>query len=252
MTSINLLAERRRHALANGLVKPGTIARFVELEERYGRYLYLPLDLPDPKVDDAFRQWFAENSQHINKVRADVAGGYNEVKTFRSIDRAPMNNAIWQVNVREDVLTEFPAIGEYLAALPYEGVANWSIWSSNMPVSHHRDEGPWYDLPCAFRLMLFDTNPAGTLIIRESPVENNKYAGGVYLPRVEGTRAFAWNNLRVTHASTHDPAYEKALLITHAGRLDLDRYEDLMERSLAKYGQHALVSSHPRSDFSHI
>lgn len=237
------------------LQRPAWITTFDvrEIERRFGSWLFVPLDVEPirPNNEAHFKEWYFEHARGVCKVYEDVAGpagGKNKSdETFLSIDSAGAVNHIWQNNVRLDIFTEFPELKEGLKQLPFYEVPDFQIWSSMRVVSAHRDQGPWLDLPFSFRVSLFDDNPFQTLSIREVLPDCKGYGQKLSLPA--GLNTFAWNNLRVKHQSTFNPAFRKALLITSQQDVDMQRYCELMERSLTKFGDNRFKSRFQTSDF---
>ena len=98
--------------------------------------------------------------------------------------------------------------------------------------------------------MLYDENDKETLAIQEDRPGVTSNFPRLDLVRSPDTNSFAWNNLRSRHGSTYDASKRKILLIASPGELDLDRYEDLLERSVAKYGDLAHISDGQITDFA--
>jgi hypothetical protein len=223
------------------------------LEARYGKFLYLPLDVPSIDLGQPFADWYMEHSKPIHKIASDIAGDLYDgpaAATFRSIDVGPPTAlTIWERNHRDDVVSTFPAIQVVLDALPFDRTPAYSLWSSQYQVKPHRDQGCWFDFPCSFRSMLFDSNPVSTLSIRESPTTLFGRYRPRPLPRPTETHTFAWSNMRTLHQSFHMPGHLKILLIVQPAPLNLDKYNDLMERSILKYLDRAIISTAPQSDF---
>jgi hypothetical protein len=217
------------------------------LEAKFGKYLFIPLDVPSVDLGQPFADWYAEHSKPVRKVMRDVAGDVYEggTPTFRSIDvgEAP-RMTIWERNVRDDVVTTFPQLQQVIDALPYDSPPPYSLWSSQHRVLPHRDQGCWFDFPCSF-----DNNTVPTLSIREVPATMEGRYRLKPLPRVRETHTFAWNNLRTTHQSFHVPGYLKILMIVMPAPMNLEKYNDLLERSVHKYLDRAIISSSKQSEF---
>jgi hypothetical protein len=126
------------------------------------------------------------------------------------------------------------------------------MWSSNKEVTYHRDHTIFVDYPSSFRIMLFDENPNQTLKIYPSlPGEIIEPDHKFILPRVKNTNSFVWNNLRIKHGSDFDPTYRKILFILDRYELDINRYKQLIQRSITKYQNYALLDSNPISSYIH-
>jgi hypothetical protein len=99
--------------------------------------------------------------------------------------------------------------------------------------------------------MLYDENPEQTLgLIRSLPDSNLRLSDKFMLPRLEETNSFAWNNLRTKHGSTYNPAYRKILIIIERYNLDIDKYHNLMERSVNKFKDYLLMCDRPTSEYA--
>lgn len=224
--------------------------QWLKLEAKYGKYLYIPLDIPKVQTTSEFVSWYFDVAKNIDKVYDDVAGGKNELPMFLSVDTRAYERDIWERNVQPNIPERFPELIPALDALPFTGRPDFFLWSSTRRVPAHRDQGPWFDLPCSFRIVLYDENPKQTLELSEDPLANVEPR--FYKPRrisvPSETNTFAWNNLRTKHSSRYS-GLRKILLIVSQQTFDLDQYEDLMERSIAKYSEHAQVSSLDRLNF---
>ena len=222
------------------------------LEKKFGEYIYLPFDVEPIRPNDPtrFAAWYREHSKPISKIRADVAGSpYSGANNFRSINSQDQHDLIWETNRRDDIFTVFPELKTGMEQLPFKKPGEFSMWSSMRPVMLHRDQGAWEDLPASFRIMLYDENPRETLFLRERPAKTYQNILPILPLRRTDSNVFGWSNLRTAHGSTWNPAYFKVLLIFTALWLDLDKFEDLLERSVAKYGSIAHRSQLRFNDF---
>jgi len=223
--------------------------RFRLLEKKYGKYLYLPLAVPriEPHDKAAFKQWFIDKSLPIFKRKADIANPTQvssyEVPSFSSIDSKNIleirTNDVWDVNPVSDMYEVFPEIKTQIDThLPFEDLQYYSLWSSSWPVTPHRDAGPLCDLPFAFRIMLYDENPIGTLKIhRGLPDMNFRNCEYKFLKHLD-TNAIAWNNFRALHSSIKFKQHMKILMIvapTIRNQIDYDKLEILFDASIEKY-----------------
>lgn len=234
----------------------GARHKLKQLEAKYGKYIYLPFDVPsiEPKDSAAFATWYFDHAKSIKKVQADVAGGtYGNDKNFLSINSVNQKDEIWETNKRSDLFTKFPEIAEGIKALPFVEPPEFSLWSSQRQVSLHRDQGAWEDLPASFRVMLYDENLHPTLFLRERPAEvmNNIYSI-LPLRRLPETNVFGWNNVRTGHGSSFNPKYRKVLMIFTGVKIDLSEYERLLERSVQKYHDKVHISKCQLSDFVNL
>jgi hypothetical protein len=212
--------------------------------------MYLPLDIPSIKPNDPelFLSWFLERAKTVNKVRADVAGdAYKADRTFLSVNSPNQLDDIWEQN-KHDVLTEFPEIAEGIKALPFDGEPEFSLWSSERPVGLHRDQSPWEDMPSSFRIMLYDNNPRETLFIRQCVPGASNSNPILPLARTD-TNVFGWNNVRAKHGSSYHDDHIKILMIFTRATMNLEKCEDLLERSVQKYGNLAHLSKKALPEF---
>lgn len=229
-----------------------------EIEKLYGKYLMLPLDLPKPNLGVQFRETYMKHARGVSKMKIDVAGGVSANQNFMSIDYhagrpRPADSSIWTQNEVPGLLsTVMPELLPLLEALPFDSIPSFSMWSSNQRIIPHRDQGPWLDAPCSLRVMLYDENPTSTLMVQERTTRIESIGRPILLPRVPGTVAYGWNNLRTQHSSVRIGEMRKILLIVNGGHLNLMKFEDLIERSIAKYREHAAISKNQLSDFATI
>lgn len=232
------------------------IPKLEKLEKKFGKYMYVPLDVPPirPLDPEAFRTWYFENAKQIRKIKADVAGSTQyDGPTFYSID-SPYHRrggTIWERNP-VDMLARFPEIGIGLKELPFDSSPDYMLWSSMRMVRPHRDEGPWFDLPCSFRVVLYDSNPAPTLFLQEDMPGAKSHPAWRKLQYSPESNVFAWNNLRTKHGSTHNPENTKVLMILGQGYFNLDKYEALVERSIERFKDCLLVSKYDTTDFVEV
>ncbi len=222
---------------------------YTELEKTYGKYLYVPFDIPKilPNDLEHFVSWYYEHARHSSKQIEDFSSG-----TFKATDRTyltvdsvtPRWTPVWTLNPQPDVYTLFPEIFEQIHDyMPWVGEKDfrWNMWSSSAHVPAHRDHSSCVDAPLAMRIKLYDTNPRETLSLLTDPIKEhkNKY---IELPTAKApdTNTFTWNNLRTKHRSLRYPGvkYRKILFIWRdflRTNQAVNQYVDLMERSIAKY-----------------
>jgi hypothetical protein len=255
------LTELRNHEL-NLLPEVKTL--YTELEQTYGKYLFVPYDLPKIQVNDLekFLIFFFKNGKHAGKQIEDLSSGtFNATRsTYLSIDsKVDAWTPVWTRNIVESIYTEFPEIFEQIHDLmPWVGNKDfrWNMWSSANKVPPHRDHTSMIDMPLAMRIKLFDSNPSETLSLLTDPIKehSNTY---VTLPRVEESNSYAWNNLRTKHSSTWRPTARKILFIWRdklSTPQQINQYVDLLDRSIAKYqGTESLwIDSNLSSDYINL
>jgi hypothetical protein len=218
-----------------------------ELENTYGKYWYVPFDIPIIKTNDTehFVSWWFSRSRTAVKQKPNIAnpgGIYNS--HFKSINSDDIDNEVWTKNFVKETFDLFPELREQVEEyFPINYLGTWRMWSSTAEILNHRDDDSLVDFPCAMRIKLYDENPVETLWIREDDVPYEKY----YLPALTDTNSFAWNNLRTYHGSSYNPLFKKILwLITIDNNLNVNKYIDLMDRSISKYNQLIMTDHRPR------
>jgi hypothetical protein len=101
--------------------------------------------------------------------------------------------------------------------------------------------------------MLYDTNLIPTLsLIPSLPDTSNEFAGLFPIKSIPETNSFVWNNLRTKHGSTYIPPFKKIVIILDRYDLDIDRYNDLMVRSIEKFKSHSMISNHSLESFVNL
>ena len=239
--------------LQEPIIKNIGLSVATDLENSYGKYWYVPFDIPIIKAHDHeyFVGWYFKNSGVAVKQKPNLAnpnGVYNG--HFRTINGDNVNNEIWTKTFVGDTFNRFPELKEQvLEYFPITHISQWRMWSSTDKILNHRDDDPLIDIPCAMRVKLYDENPGETLWIREDDEPYDKYS----LPMLPDTNSFAWNNVRVYHGSNYDPAYKKILwLITINNNLNVNKYIDLMDRSISKYKDLVMVDHRPREYYYNL
>jgi hypothetical protein len=90
--------------------------------------------------------------------------------------------------------------------------------------------------------MIHDENPNPTLFFE------NESKGRIY-PDLSKTNSFVFNNLRMRHGSTYDPAYKKIIFVFWRYVLDVKKYRDLLERSISKFKDTVMVDNSPTTTY---
>jgi hypothetical protein len=255
------LTELRNHELSK---LPEVKTLYTELEKTYGKYLFVPYDIPKIQPYDLqkFVVFFFQNGKHAGKQVEDLSSAtFNATKsTYLSID-SNVNSwtPVWTRNIVESIYTEFPEIFEQIHDLmPWIGEKNfrWNMWSSANRVPPHRDHTSMIDMPLAMRIKLFDSNISETLSLLTDPIKQHSN-GYVPLPKLEDTNSYAWNNLRTKHASTWRPTARKILFIWRdklSTPQQINQYVDLLDRSIAKYQDtdKLWIDSNPATDYINL
>ena len=234
---------------------------YTDFEKAYGKYLFVPFDLPiiAPNDKGKFVKFYFEKSTNATKVKTDLlslqfdGSDYSPYRTITSVSRGGHSD-VWSANQVPEIYTEFPEIFEQIHEyMPFieEKDFRWSMWSSNWDVPAHRDYGSQIDAPVGIRIKLFDNNPEETLYMKVDPLEweTDNFDVTYTLPIPKDTNSFAWNNLRQKHASRYNKGgYRKILMIVSARELgrcitgkNLNKYVDLLDRSVAKYQKETVV-----------
>jgi hypothetical protein len=225
--------------------------------EQWGKYCCVPLDIPRYDYPE-FVKWYFERAKTIYKLKSDVANSQYGMSNFDAVDvflTSKIEDHIWTVNPQQDFLTLFPEILERIYQdFPVKSIGRLSFWSSHRGVRFHRDHTKFIDYPSSFRIMLYDTNPVQTLKLAECLPDHpeDEELIKIPIPRLAETNSVAWNNLRTKHGSFFIEPFRKIIIIIDRYELDVERYHDLMERSVKKYNEHLLISDRKLNDFIHI
>jgi len=233
----------------------------LELEKAYGKYLFVPFDIPKivPHDIEKFVEYFYFNAQRINKRMADLSGTTEDKENlpYVSITSTTKNwdGRSFDLNPSDNIYHDFPEIFEQINdLLPWVGDIDfkWTMWSTHHNVLLHRDIGAMIDAPISARIKLFDTNPFETLTLHLDPIDKDDSFKKVWpLPIPADTNSFAWNNVRTKHKSVFIPSknkmkYRKILFIWRGGltsKKQVNQYTDLLDRSIAKYQNETLVDT---------
>lgn len=222
--------------------------------EQWGKYCYVPLDIPRydyPKLVD----WYFDRAKTIYKLKSDIANPDYGMTNFDSVDvfvKGKIEDHIWTTNPQQDFLTMFPEVlARMYKDFPFKSIDRLNIWSSNRAVRFHRDHTKFVDYPSSFRIMLYDSNPIDTLSLAERvpDQEDEELFYKFPIAKLPDTNSFVWNNLRTKHGSFFIPSFRKIILIIDKYELDVDRYHELMERSVNKYKNNLMTSKKMLGDF---
>jgi hypothetical protein len=232
MQDKNLLTKKRTH-WANYYFGNHDITT---LEEKYGKYLYVPLDIPiiSPNDHEKFVSYYFKNAKPSVKVKADVSGAASGNSAFISIDGVPTSDrSIWSKNYIPSFRSEFKELfDQIIEYFPIKSLDNFIIWNSIANISSHRDESIMLDLPVHFRIMLHNPNDTSTLHITHQNITQE-----IDIPI--STNSFAWNNLRTTHGST---LQKPKILFLFGDPLQIDwtKYDHLIEKSISTYKEYVI------------
>jgi hypothetical protein len=210
--------------------------RIHPLEKKYGKYLYVPLDIPMIKFTDneKFVSYFFENAKLSTKLRSDASASITGISNYLTIDGLPTtDSSVWSKNCIPSFRSEFKELFDQIAEyFPVNSLNNFSIWSSTADTPSHQDDSLILDLPVSFRIMLHNPNDTSTLTITH---QNNTQELVIPID----TNSFAWNNLRMTHGST----FQKPKILFILGDpmlIDWIKYDQLIEKSISKYKKYII------------
>lgn len=233
---------------------------YSELEKTYGKYLFVPYDIPKilPYDIEKFKDFYFQHAKFSNKIREDIAEGYlkerdHEMTPYLSIDsqKETSAKAVWSKNYVPEIFTEFPELFEQIFDhMPFlqQGFM-WTMWSSAKDIIPHRDLRSMIDMPLRVRIKLYDDNPVETLAVQLAPI-NKPADKWISIPIPDDTNSFAWNNLRVRHRSSKVEGHSKILFISFANYSGkhLNQYVDLLDRSIARYQNNLLIDTRTTID----
>jgi hypothetical protein len=225
--------------------------QFTDFEKAYGKYLYVPFDVPvvAPLDKQQFLDFFFQNAQMTRKIKTDLVSLEEDpvtpYKQITSVSRG-QHADVWSAHQVPEIYEKFPEIFEQIYDnFPFVNREDfkWSMWSSTKHVPAHRDYGPQIDAPISIRIMLHDDNPMPTLSLKLDPIDSAVPAINTVIKLPNSTNTFAWNNLRQKHKSIFIPKHKKILMILSAkesgkilsAKKSFNQYIDLLDRSIVKY-----------------
>jgi hypothetical protein len=230
----------------------GNDPKAFELEKNFGKYLALPIDIPKFDVGDPekFKDWFFKNSIRPTKQKGDYVADVTGYSPFHSVDLIQEIGEDWNLNLQtENFKKEFPHIWQqFYDELPVSKILTLNLWSSVQSFSEHRDSAEMIDCPSSFRITLYDENPEGTLYVMDNPTKPYSVGETYFLPKLEETNTYMWNNLRCMHGSVKDDNYTQIMDVCVA-LVDIDRYTEIVSRSVEKYKDHTLVSENKLENY---
>lgn len=235
---------------------------YTELERTYGKYVYLPFDVPKIKLNDIekYISWFYANACHAEKVLTDFSHGKLPASdnTYLTVDSSVWRT-VWSKNPKPEVFELFPELFEQIHEyMPWVGEKDfrWSMWSSRENIPEHRDWTSFMDLPMSMRIKLYDTNPTETLSLQCDPPMVEHTNEFIPIPMPDDTNTFGWNNLRTRHKSVYNGEGQQKILFIWRGGLNTDKqitqFADLLDKSVAKYLSQpgmVLVDTNPVTDY---
>ena len=218
-----------------------------DLEKTYGKYLYVPLALPIFELpnSDHFFSWWKDNMAITKKLDDDVVMKGYGITPFETVDIiTEIGNQWWETNNKQESFKkEFPHLWQQFHDYIPIKILRLTFWSSRHEIQEHRDSAEMVDLPASMRIMLYDNNPEETLYVLDNPLSPYVTEKAEMLKRAPGTNSFAWNNLRCKHGSVYNPGHKKVLAFA-AGIFDVQKYGDLLERSVNTYKDYCITSKY--------
>ena len=249
---INYLSSKRKSQIEQFYKNDPKI---FELERKYGKYLTVPLDIPVFEIPDKehFMYWWKKYAIRPIKQKGDYVAPDKGFSPFESIDLVQKVGEDWNLNLQtENFKKEFPHLWQqFYDQLPCDDILVFNLWSSVQEFTEHRDSAEMYDLPSSFRIKLYDENPEETLFVFDNPIIPYHCEEPTFLSKLETTNTHIWNNFRVKHGSVYDHRYKKVLGVV-VGLLNLDKYEEVMERSINRYKEHCLISKYSIENYINV
>jgi hypothetical protein len=228
------------------------------LNEKWTGIISCPLDIPKIEPDnwnDFWEIWNREKGPTFNRTRAAAPVLWNGLDLIE-IGKTQRNKyeSTYSPQLAESCVKMMASIREHM---PYINIARCRLWESIEVIKPHRDKNKEardrMPLPAQFRSMLSDTNPSPTFYLSPVLNENETPQEGVVAREIafksgkryyidsmlEDTNSFVFDGTKVYHGSDYDPQYSKIILVL-GGRLDLEKYDDIMERSSKKYANRVM------------
>jgi predicted transcriptional regulator YdeE len=248
----HISAARREQLATFGSNDP----RILEVEKKYGKYLFVPLALPVFELpnQEHFLSWWKDHMHVTKKLDGDaVMLGYG-IDPFETVDLiTEIGNQWWEKNNKgEEFQKEFPQLWQqFNDNLPCTKLLRLTLWSSRYEIQEHRDSAEMVDMPISFRMKLYDENPEETLYLLDNPMQPYTCGEPHMLPRAPNTNSFVWNNLRVKHGSVFNPNHRKILAFAF-GLVDFERYTQLIETSINTYRDYCITSNNSIENYVNI
>ena len=250
---IEHLSDQRKHQIQTYF--PNNTGEILELERQYGKYLLVPLALPKFELPDLdmFKHWWNEHAISPKKLVSETLAPEVGYTSAECVDLIEKFQSLWTPNMQtENFKKAFPKLwDQFHDLLPIDEFVNLHLWSSVIPFKEHRDPGEVVDIPISFRIKLYDENPEETLYVFENPTMPYEYGEIKHPPRLEDTNSWVWNNLRVKHGSIYNPEYKKCMVLC-AGKINIKKYETLLNTSINKYKDHCIISDNSLENFVNV
>jgi len=222
-----------------------------EFELTYGKYLYVPLCIPKIIIND-IEKFKSFHNKYGYLAKRNQTKSYEELSYFGQDDYdQKIIEASYTKIVKQTAPEIFEQVIEYMPFLSTSmtDFSDWTMWSTRNYVPNHRDQTPMVDGPLMIRVMLYDDNPQQTLKMTLDPIDRT--VDYKFYPDIPAdTNTFTWNNLRLLHDSVYNTGHSKILWLFNL-RLSpyyldssrLNKYIDLLDRSIAKYKEQTAVDT---------
>jgi hypothetical protein len=237
------------------------------LVRKYKDIPYVALDIPKIVMDDNFYEIWEANKQPILRIKSDSRHPYSKEESAAKAAQDPSwqdqwTDANWdgltlfrdQNGTADDRWTDpfvdgktlfpkfFQQLYDYLPMLKLSLVV---FWSNRIPVGFHRDLNEQLPIPTSLRIFIDDNNPRPTFMMERIPLDQlDTFQGkppecGVNPIFVDlsnrDTNTFMYNNKDWSHGALKLSGHSK-ILGSIAIDIDWAKYDRLLERSIARYG----------------
>jgi hypothetical protein len=235
------------------------------LTTKYGGIPFVILDIPKIVMDDNFHEVWEANKKPILRIKADQRNPLSFEESAIKAAKDPWWQNQWVeanwdgivafnkdcaddrwTNPLVDGKTLFPKFFQQLHDyLPIRHLNQVQFWSNLIPIGFHRDLNEQLPIPTSMRIVIEDNNPKPTFMLEAIPEEKkdtfiSKRPQDAVNPKfvdVSKTESntFAYNNKDWAHGALKLEGHSK-ILCTMAIDYDWSKYDNLIARSIAKYG----------------
>lgn len=210
------------------------------------------LDIPDIVPDDWDTFWQIWNAEKARSRRIGADRNNTGPGGWVGLDliHAQGKNSFEQPIVPELAEACPRMMSNIIQHFPFSSLRLVRLWQSIVPIKPHREGNPnQFQYPSEFRTMLHDTNTRPTFYM--TPVMDHanadsepakaeaKLNGRRHYVNVAPGESFIFNGETAYHGAEYDPGHHKILVIVK-GDLDLDRYDDLMQRSVDRFPERVM------------
>ena len=231
--------------------------------EKYQDIPFVLLDIPRIVPDEIFYPLWATKSIPILRKKPDDRYPYTPEEAQKIYEKTEKSNEYTMPNwigmtakagdKADDRWTQsifygtkaLPKFFEQLNdLLPFSYISQVLFWSNVQEIGLHRDLNEQYPFMSSCRIMIKDENPQPTFFMEKFSNDIGKSFHS-RLPNIQDskfvdlkekdTNTFLYNNRSWGHGALKLPGHSK-ILCAVAGDFDWVKYETLVDRSLAKYG----------------